>query len=143
MTQRILIAVDGSDASLRAVDYCIAQRDVWRAPPALHLLHVHAPIPVGRVQAHIGHDTLHAYYREEGEQCLQAAQARLDAAGYPFTVHLHVGQAPEVIVHQAQVLACDQIVLGSHGRSALSALVLGSVTARVLQLADRPVLVIK
>lgn len=137
---KILLPVDGSECSSRAVEALIAHVAWFRERPEIHLLHVHPPIPIGRVQEHVGHDTLQRYYREESENQLLAAQARLDAAGLAYTTHIHVGQPAEVIVHQASVLGCDLIHMGSHGRGMVAATVLGSVAAKVLHLTHCPVL---
>jgi hypothetical protein len=49
--------------------------------PEIHLLHVQPPIPIGRVQAHVGKETLHDYYLEESQELIWRGAARLDAAG--------------------------------------------------------------
>ena len=140
---KVLIPVDGSACSDRAVAQFI-QHAVWfRELPEIHLLHVHAPIPVGRVQQHIGHETLATYYREEGESLLVSAEALLNAAGLAFQHHIHVGSAAEVIVKLAGELGCDIVFMGTHGRGALPAALLGSVASKVLHLADRPVMLAK
>lgn len=140
---KILLPADGSPCSLRAVDQLIATIGCLREVPEIHLLHVHLPIPIGRVQAHVGKDTLHAYYLEEGQAQLLAAQQKLDAAGRFHTTHIHVGQPPEVICKMAGELGCDLIVMGTHGRNPLAGLVMGSVAMRVLHLAPCPVLLVK
>ena len=140
---KILLPVDGSECALRAVDYLIAHSAWFRDMPEIHLLQVHAPIPIGRVQAHVGRDTLHTYYLEESQELLIAAQKKLDAAGRFHTTHIHVGQPAEVIAKVAGKLGCDLIVMGSHGRSGLAGLVMGSVASRVLHLAICPVLLVK
>lgn len=140
---KILLPVDGSECSLRAVDHLITHVSWFRDVPEIHLLHVHAPIPIGRVQAHIGKETLHAYYLEEGQEHLTVAQQKLDAAGRFHTTHIHVGQPAEVISRVANELACDLIVMGSHGWSGIAGLVMGSVASRVLHLAPCPVLLVK
>lgn len=140
---KILLPADGSACSLRAVDQLIAHIDCLREVPEIHLLHVHLPIPIGRVQAHVGKETLHAYYLEEGQQQLQAAQQKLDAAGRFHTTHIHVGQPAEVIGKMATELHCDLIVMGTHGRGPVAGLVMGSVATRVLHLAACPVLLVK
>lgn len=140
---KILLPFDGSDCALRAVDHLIAHSAWFREVPEIHLLHVHAPIPIGRVQAHIGKETLQAYYLEESQEQLSPAQARLDAAGRFHTTHIHVGQPAEVIAKIAGELKCDLIVMGSHGRSGVAGLVMGSVASRVLHLASCPVLLVK
>ena len=140
---KILVAVDGSPCADRAVAFAISQAKAWRELPEIHLLHVHLPIPIGRVQAHIGHDTLQAYYREEAEAALASARQALDAAGAAYTAHIHVGQPAEVIAKVAGEIACDMIVMGTHGRGAMASLVTGSVAARALHLAPCPVLLVK
>lgn len=140
---KILLPIDGSDCALRAVDHLIAHSAWFCEVPEIHLVHVHAPIPIGRVQAHVGQDTLQAYYLEESQELLRTAQARLDAAGRFHTTHIHVGQPAEVIAKIAGELKCDLIVMGSHGRSGVAGLVMGSVATRVLHLANCPVLLVK
>ena len=140
---KILMPVDGSPCSLRAVEQLIAHVACLRDVPEIHLLHVHLPIPIGRVQAHVGKDTLHAYYLEEGQEHLLAAQQKLDAAGRFHTTHIHVGQPAEVICKMAGELGCDLIVMGTHGRSPVAGLVMGSVATRVLHQAPCPVLLVK
>lgn len=140
---KILLPVDGSECSLRAVDHLITHAAWFRDVPEIHLLQVHAPIPIGRVQAHVGRDTLHAYYLEESQELLIAAQKKLDAAGRFHTTHIHVGQPAEVIAKVAGELACDLIIMGTHGRSGMAGLVTGSVANRVLFLANCPILLVK
>ena len=143
MSMKILLAVDGSDCSLRAVDHLLAHTAWFSEMPEIHILHVQLPIPIGRVQAHIGKETLHDYYREESQAHLQAAQAKLDAAGRFHTTHIHVGQPAEVIAKMAAELHCDLIIMGASGRGALANMVMGSVATRVLHLAACPVLLVK
>ena len=143
MTMKILLPVDGSECSLRAVDHLLTHISWFREVPEIHLLHVHPPIPIGRVQAHIGKETLHEYYREDSQEHLTAAQARLDAAERFHTTHIHVGMPAEVISKMAGDLQCDLIIMGAHGRGALANMVMGSVASRVLHLASCPVLLVK
>lgn len=143
MTMKILLAVDGSECSLRAVDHLIGHLSWFAAAPEIHLAHVQPPIPIGRVQAHVGRETLQAYYLEEASAQLQAARDRLDAAGRAYTPHIHVGQPAEVIARLAGELGCELIVMGTHGRGAVAGLLAGSVAGRVLHLAPCPVLLVK
>ena len=143
MTMKILLPVDGSDCALRAVDHLIAHVSWFREVPEIHLLHVQPPIPVGRALAHVGKETLHQHYLEESRAHLLGAPQRLASAGVAATPHIPVGQAAEVVARLAGELACDLIVMGSHGRSGLASLVMGSVASRVLHLAACPVLLVK
>ena len=140
---KILLPVDGSECALRAVEHLISHSAWFRHLPEIHLLHVHAPIPIGRVQAHVGKETLHAYYLEESQASLLEAQQKLGAAGCAHTTHIHVGQPAEVIAKLAAEQGCDLIVMGTHGRGGIAGLVTGSVANRVLHLASCPVLLVK
>ena len=143
MTIKILLPVDGSDCSLRAVDYLLAHTALFREEPEVHLLHVHAPIPIGRVQSHIGAETLHAYYLEESQSHLDEAQRRLNTAGRVHVTHVHVGQPAEIIARQGAELGCDLIIMGSHGRTGVAGMLMGSVASRVLHLSKCPVLLVQ
>ena len=143
MAMKILLAVDGSDVALRAVDHLIGHVSWFREMPEIHLLHVQPPIPIGRALAHVSKETLQAHYMDESREHLQEAQQKLDAAGRFHTTHVHVGQAPEVIAKLAGELGCELVVMGSHGRSGIAGLVMGSVATRVLHLAPCPVLLVK
>ena len=140
---KILLPVDGSECALRAVEHLISHSAWFRDLPEIHLLHVHAPIPIGRVQAHVGKETLHAYYLKESQASLLEAQQKLDAAGCAHTTHIHVGQPAEVIAKLAAEQGCDLIVMGTHGRGGIAGLVTGSVANRVLHLTSCPVLLVK
>lgn len=140
---KILAALDGSDVSLAALRTLIVQSGWYREPPQLHLLYVHPPIPMALATQHVDRATLDAHYREEGEQALARARAELDAAGLPYTAHIHVGPVAESIVKRARELGCELICMGTHGRGAVGNALLGSTVAKVLHLSPLPVLLDK
>jgi hypothetical protein len=85
---------------------------------------------------------------EEGE--FPEAQAILDRhlaaanqAGLPLTTHLLVGQADDAVVQAAIRHAADLIIVGSHGRTGLTRLLMGSTAERIIGQANCPVLVVK
>lgn len=139
----ILLAIDGSEASLRAVRGLIEQCGRFAEKPAIQLLHVHLPVPVGLALKHVSPETLDRYYKEEGEAVLAPARALLEQAGLAVTPHIHVGHPAETIVKVAEELGCALICLGTHGRGALASAVVGSVAQKVLHLARVPVLLSK
>ena len=143
VSMNVLLAVDGSEVSHRAVDRVISLAAELKTPPTVQLLHVHLPVPIGFATRHVSRETLDAYYREEGETELAPARAQLDAAGISFTPHIHVGQPAETICHVASQLGCTLIAMGTHGRGALATMMIGSVAGKVLQLATVPVLLAK
>jgi nucleotide-binding universal stress UspA family protein len=62
---------------------------------------------------------------------------------YPVEIRLARGDAAEEILHMAAELDCGLIIMGTHGRTGLSRLLMGSVTEYVVPRADCPVLAVK
>jgi nucleotide-binding universal stress UspA family protein len=141
---KILLAVDGSECSLAAVDYLIKSAALYREAPTVELLTVHAPLPhpagSGLV---LGHKQFEDYYREEGEKWQAAAKARLAAAGIAYTPHILVGGVAECVAEAAKSHGCDMIMMGTHGRGAAGRMLLGSAATAVTHLAPVPVLLVK
>ena len=140
---KILVAVDGSDSSVRAVEHVIASRAWLKETPQVLLLNVQWNIAAGNVKLFINQETINDYYREQGLAALAAARARLDAAGMAYAFHISIGTPAEAIVQYAAEQQADQIVIGARGQGALSTLLLGSVVDKVLHLAQLPVLVVR
>jgi nucleotide-binding universal stress UspA family protein len=142
--KRVLIPLDGSDCSLRAVDYLIAERKRRAAADdvEVHLLNVQLAVR-GDIGQFVSHDQIAAYQAEESQKALREAQSRLAAAGVNPVAHTGVGHAAEVITQTADELGCDHIVMGTHGRGALADLLAGSTTVRVVHQARMPVVLVK
>lgn len=140
----IVVPVDGSECSQRAVEHLIKTRACYGDPEQLdiHLLNVQHPLH-GDVDMFIDHDEIKGYHRDEGLKALQPARKLLDQAGVNYTFHISLGDPAQVIVRYAAEKQCDQIVMGTHGRGVVAGLLMGSVTRRVLHLASVPVLLVK
>jgi nucleotide-binding universal stress UspA family protein len=87
-------------------------------------------------------------HRKDIEQLKGLSRQKLDgyAAKRPdvnFVGEVREGKPATVILEVAEELKPDLIVIGSHGRSGLDHLLIGSVTERVLRKADLPVLVVR
>jgi nucleotide-binding universal stress UspA family protein len=141
---KILVAVDGSKPSLKAVQLLIDHCDWYRSPPQVELLTVHLPVPqLPRMGAAVGKGQIEKYYREEGEAMLAPAKKKLDAAGIGYQAHVLVGPVAEAIVKHAKDKRCDLIYIGTRGMSALGKALIGSTATKVLHLSDIPVLLVK
>jgi len=137
---KILVAVDGSKPSLKAVQLLIAHSDWYREQPEVELLAVHLPVP--RV-AHTNKAQLERYYQEEGQAKLAAAKKKLDAAGIPCQTRVLVGPVAETIASHAKSKGFDLIYIGTRGMGALGKALLGSTATKVLHISDIPVLLVK
>ncbi len=142
--KRVLIPVDGSECALRAVALVISKRAHYAKPEDLdiHLVNVQAPLSHD-ISRFASHEQLAGFHRDESEKALFEARRLLDAAGVNFSAHCLVGRVGETITALADSLHCDQIVMGTHGRGALKELLMGSVTAQVVQHARMPILLVK
>lgn len=137
---KILVAVDGSKPSLKAVQLLVDHADWYREKPAVELVTVHLPVPK---VAHLNKAQLERYYSEEGQAMLAPAKKKLDAAGIPYQPHVLVGPVAEAIVKHAADKRCDLIYIGTRGMSALGKALLGSTATKVLHISDTPVLLVK
>lgn len=139
----ILLAVDGSEFSGRAVEALVTYAGRWRVMPRVNVLYVHLPIPMGFATRHVPREILDNYYHEEGQAVVQPVAERLREAGIEALVHVRVGSPGETIAHAARDLECDAIWMGTHGRGSVTQALLGSVASRVVALAHKPVTLVK
>jgi nucleotide-binding universal stress UspA family protein len=137
---KILVAVDGSKPSMKAVQLLVEHCDWYREPPAVELVAVHLPVPkVG----HLNKAQLERYYQEEGLGMLAAAKKKLDGAGIPYKATVLVGPVAEALVKHAEDKRCDLIYIGTRGMSELGKALVGSTATKVLHISDVPVLLVK
>ena len=141
---KILLAVDGSKNSTSAVRYVVEHANLLAEKPGIELLTVHLPVPkLPRMGMVVGKSQIERYYADEGEQALAAAKRKLDAAGIKYQARILVGQIAETIAAHALRYGCDLICIGTHGRGPVGSVVLGSVAARLAQIARVPVMLVR
>jgi nucleotide-binding universal stress UspA family protein len=140
---KMLFAVDGSERALAALDLLIARLHWFKDQPSITLVNVHPPIPYAGAAAWAGRETVHKYYEEESQKALKPAVDRLTAKGITPHVVMLVGDPAEEIANYAHAQGQDLIAMGTHGRTALTNLVLGSVATKVLAHAKIPVLFLR
>jgi nucleotide-binding universal stress UspA family protein len=140
--QKVLIPVDGSEHAERAASSLIARHQAQEKAD-IHLLNVQIPVESGHARMFVSKNDLDTYYREEGKKALEGAAQQLKQAGVPFTEHLAIGHVAETIVNFAQQHQFDRIVMGTHGRSGLTGILLGSVAKDVSQSSKVPVTLVK
>lgn len=141
---KILLPVDGSESSARAVEHVIKMAH-QEALPEIHLLHVRPLIDSWEVRRFLTPSEIAAMQQHEGEEELRACRALLDAAGMPYQYEVLVGdgQVAAAITHYAESKGCDLIVMGTHGRTGLRHLLMGSVTTDVIHGSQIPVTLVK
>ena len=147
MYQHILIPTDGSEVAERAVTHGLSLAKFVGAK--ITVIIVEERLGVLGVSGLAQHGAFSELTKLE-EQIKKDATSVLDRvanaakqAGVPCdTIQVEGVQPYEAIVATATDRGCDLIVMASHGRSGLSAIVLGSVTNKVLTYTKVPVLVV-
>lgn len=139
---KILLPIDGSACSLRAVRYVAKHFKLFGAKPKIILLNVDPPL-MNRVVEELGPTGTARYHESNSLWATKSAKPILERMRLPFsTLHL-VGEPGETIAKTAAKQRCALIVMGSHGRGALTSLFLGSVVSKVLARSKIPVLVVR
>ena len=140
---KVLLPIDGSKSATRATKKLIKTLGWYKEQPRVDLLAVHLPVPrLPNMSLVVSKEMLERYYAEECKEMLAPSRKALDAAGVKYTVHTLVGSIAESIIAHAKRSGSDMIYVGTRGMTALSNMVLGSVTTRVLHLAHIPVVLI-
>jgi len=139
---RILVAVDGSPIAVRAARYAARLALALREESHVVLLSVDAPL-LRAVAVKLGVHGVEKYHAENCAYAVKAARSALNRLKVQYEVKMLVGDAAETIVKHAEAEKFDLIVMGSHGRTALKSLFLGSVSTKVLAHSRVPVTVVR
>jgi nucleotide-binding universal stress UspA family protein len=145
MYKHILVPTDGSELSNHAIEYASALAKVVKAK--LTVLTVSIPYYEFAVEPELTMIGLEEYENAIAKataHCLDAAKDIAAAAGVSCeTIHLKHPQPYQAIIETAKERKCDLIVMASHGRRGIAAIVLGSETNKVLTHSTIPVLVVR
>ncbi len=139
---KILVPIDGSEFSNHSLEFVASRTTLLGSNPEIELMSVQAPVPA-RASRLIGSGSLRGYYDEEANTVLEPAVKELEKAGVKAATRFAVGEAAPTIAKTAEESGADLIIMGSHGRSALKGLLLGSVTNSVLALSKKPLLILR
>ena len=141
---KILVAVDGSQFALDAVDYVSKFAREFRKRPDVELITVHLPVPkLPRMGLVVGRNQIDRYYEEEGQAVLLPAKKKLNAARITYRAQIIVGQVASSIASHAEKTRCTLIVAGAKGRGAVGKMIMGSTADKLLQISSIPVLLVR
>ncbi len=144
MFKRILVPTDGSDITAKAVDAGIKLAQSLGAQ--LYTISVKEPFPysaISEMQPVPPQDFFDAQDRIANKR-VHAVVELAHAAGLKCQAHTVEALHPwEAIIDHARHMECDLLVMASHGRRGVSALLLGSETQKVLTHSAIPVLVVR
>jgi nucleotide-binding universal stress UspA family protein len=148
MISRILVPTDGSDTAAKAVKYAadlalkvgaevtllgVIENNFYAAPS----------MPGAVIPSHLT-EPVEEYIRESLTGTLQELEKSYRQCGVSVRTVIRSGHPVEEILREAEKSKADLIVIGSHGKSALKAALLGSVTFGVIHKDSKvPVLVVR
>ena len=143
--KRILLPVDGSEASGRAVEHVIDMLLLIppQSRPALHVANVQQAL-IPNFNIVVREQDKARYYEEAGRPVVDAVDARLNQENIEHTLHILIGaEISGVIADFANQHHCDLIIMGTRGLGTIKGMVLGSVATKVVHQANCPVLLVK
>lgn len=144
MFRKILVPTDGSELSIAAALRAIPLARLAGAGVVVAFVQDTYPYTgVGEANA-AGLQAFMAAARQQGLAAIQRIRDEAGQAGVAVeSMVIEDHQAARGIVDAARSCDADLIVMGSHGRSGLAKLMLGSVATKVLALSPVPVMVVK
>jgi nucleotide-binding universal stress UspA family protein len=140
---KILIAVDGSAYTHKALNYLIANRAMFVDGHELVVVHVCTGVS-GHVARHLSKEVVTDYYTEENTKVLDPVKALFAEKGVSnYKVDARHGHAAEEILKSATEAHAELIVLGTHGHGIFGRALMGSVATKVVAETDISVLLVQ
>jgi nucleotide-binding universal stress UspA family protein len=139
---KILLAVDGSKYTKKMLAYLTVHAELFSAVSDFTVFTAQAPLPP-RARAAVGKEVADSYHAEEAEKILAPVCKFLARHGIDAKSAWKVGHAGETIAKFAEAGKFDLVIMGSHGQSALTNLVMGSVATQTLAHCSVPVLLVR
>jgi nucleotide-binding universal stress UspA family protein len=136
-----VLASDGSFHSLLAARKLI-EPGLFAPPLHVHLVHV-SPELTGRPRAYFSKEVLDEWVEEAAAHAFVDLLPVLEPVCASVSTHRLVGDAAAMICALAKTCSADVIVMGTHGRGAFLAAVIGSVASHVVAHAPVPVLLVR
>ena len=139
---KLLLPVDGSESTKRMLAYLAVHDELLRGSHEYHVFTAIEPAAAGEVRAP-STGSLDGAVRERAQEILHPVLGFAKLQGWSVQSDYVAGPAVAAIAEKASSLHPDLIIMGSHGRTALGTLLLGSVANGVLARCKVPVLLIR
>lgn len=141
MFHHILVAVDGSKISDKALETAIEEARVWKA--TVHAIYVVETGLFSSLPMDNTWEIMYSMLEKEGNKSLSAAREKAEKEGVKIEAAIRQGHAGNEIVRAAKETGADLVVVGSHGKSEVDRLLLGSVSSFVVSNCHANVLVVR
>ncbi|MGQ3411179.1 universal stress protein [Natrinema versiforme] len=136
----LLVALDDSEPGWAALEFACTEH----VDDDITVVHAVDPTnsSYGEV-AHLGPDVLLERQQEAARELLASAEDRAADEGCSLETETVIGQPADAIVDYAATNDVDRIIVGSHGRTGFSRVLLGSVAERIARQAPVPVTIVR
>lgn len=146
MFKRILVAVDGSQTSERALQAAVSLAIELQAQ--LRIVHAADIANINQGAEFPNRSRVTESIIKNGQDILRSSEAPAASAGVAvetklITIEKLKQRIPEAIAEEAETWPADLVVIGTHGRRGLARLFLGSVAEGVARVATKPVLLVR
>jgi nucleotide-binding universal stress UspA family protein len=141
MFQHILVAIDGSKISNQALEAAIEEARVWKA--TVHAIYVVETGLFSSLPMDSTWEIMYSMLENEGTRALDKARDLADRSGVKIEILMKQGHAGNEIVRAAAELGADLVIVGSHGKSEVDRLLLGSVSSFVVSNSGKTVMVVR
>jgi nucleotide-binding universal stress UspA family protein len=139
--QKILVPTDGSDYSIHAAEYAIGVAKGHDAQ--IMVVYVLDEVVIDRFTKIIEREDIERELKIDGQRYINYILGLAEKEGVKATSLIAKGRPFEQIVHLANGLNMDLIVMGTYGRRGSERILIGSVAERVIEYVNCPVLVVK
>lgn len=139
---KIILAVDGSKYSKKAVGYLMANEDLLGKDGEVVLLNVQPAVP-NRVSRLLGATVVREYHQEEAQKVLKPIEKLVARHGIRHSSQWVVGHPADEIVALSKKAKANMIIMGTHGHGAIGSAVMGSVAQKVLAACSVPLMLVK
>jgi len=139
---RILVPIDGAQQSTDALKYALEE---FRSDD-ITVIHIIDPIEAGYTAQATVPGYSEEWYEEaeaEADALFEEAQTLADEYGVTLETAVEVGRPSRTIVDYAEENGYDHIIMGSHGRSGVTRILLGSVAESVVRRSPLPVTIVR
>ncbi|WP_404458483.1 universal stress protein [Oceanobacillus kapialis] len=136
--KKILLAVDGSEHSLRSANYAIQLAEKFDG--TIHVVYV---VDGNTAKSDVLHAADKFALEKKRNDKLKAVKALLNETNMEYEIKILHGEAGPTIVDYANSNAMEGVVVGSRGLNNLQTFILGSVSHKVAKRVDCPVLIVK
>lgn len=138
--KHIVVAVDGSSGSVRALEEAIKLGQSLAESPTVTALHIDPFVSINEPPFGVDPDER---IEAEGLVLLKSVEEALVASGLVYETAVRKGDAAREICEFARRESADLIVLGTRGHGLAAELLLGSVSHKVIQHAPCPVMTVR